>query len=177
MKWTVNYCLDFNAESKSPFLGWVLLALGSFACCVAMALYAYSNNLKQEAEVLKEKIRRTESALLSSPIPVAADEGLRKRWLQAAQHMNMPWHHLFLAFETVPDKNIILLSFEPEATQGTVRVTGFARSLTHLQRYIEQLAQTQLHQVILLAYQQTGEGENQLKFVLQAQWFAERTPQ
>lgn len=173
-QWRHDYELDFSGQRKTTVLGWVLLALGVLVCGLVLVLYFYSLTTWHQAQVLQDKMRQSERTSRPVLVSVAADEGLKKRWLDAAKHMNMPWHTLFLAFEAVPDKNIILLSFEPEASTGTVRVTGLARSLAHLQRYIEQLTQdSSLQQVLLQSYKQ-AETEGQLRFVLQARWIEER---
>ena len=173
-QWRQHYQLDFSGQRKTTMLGWVLLALGVLVSGLVVVLCFYTLTTWRDAQALQHKMWQSESTSRPVLVPVAADEGLKKRWLDAAKHMNMPWNTLFLAFEAVPDKNIILLSFEPEASTGTVRVTGLAKSLTHLQRYIEQLTQdSSLQQIMLQSYKQT-ENDGQLRFVLQARWIEER---
>jgi hypothetical protein len=137
---------DFVARRRAPgWLGWLALALG---CAAAVWALDRWQALEADVEALRDDNRR--AARVAEQARVLArreqdDPGLRVRIDVArklSQQMARDWQPLFAQLEA-RGEGIALLSVEPDAARGVLRVTGEARDLNALFAYAESFVDAQ----------------------------------
>lgn len=135
--------LDFVVRRRAPgWLGWLVLALG-----VAAGLWVFERHqaLTEEVEALRLDNRRASRAAEQARVLARReqeDPALRARFEVArklSQQMARDWQPLFAALEARAGEHgqVALLSVEPDANRGQLRVTGEARDLDALFAYAE----------------------------------------
>ncbi|WP_018410436.1 hypothetical protein [Methyloversatilis thermotolerans] len=135
--------LDFVARRRAPgWLGWLGLALGCAAAAWTVDAYLA---LQDEVDSLRDANRR--AARQAEQARVLArreqeDPALRAR-LQVArplsQQLARDWQPLFADLEA-RGKDVALLTVEPDAARGLLRVTGEVKDLDALFEYAESFA-------------------------------------
>ena len=88
------------------------------------------------------------------------------------QQLALPWNALFQTLEATRDKDIALLSIQPDAAKHRVRIGGEAKSLETLLAYIARLEQGRvLNHVYLTSHEvRTQDAEQPVRFTLVANW-------
>ncbi len=135
--------LDFVQRRHAPgWLGWLLLAVGAVA---AFASFDRWQTTEDEVAALRDDNRR--AARKAEQARVLArreqdDPALRAR-IDVARKLSLQrareWQPLFAELEA-RGKDVALLSVEPDAARGVLRVTGEARDLNALFAYAESFA-------------------------------------
>lgn len=135
--------LDFSGARRAPGLvGWAVLLAGVTAClavlweheAVDQALASAERRLARETRQLE---RERAGRLAASRERLPADELARA--VAVADELNRPWPNFFKDAETARSKDVALLSVEPQAAKGRLRVTGEARELRALFDYARAL--------------------------------------
>ncbi|MCQ9374764.1 hypothetical protein NMQ14_10950 [Methyloversatilis sp. XJ19-13] len=139
--------LDFVARRHAPgWLGWLLLAVGAVA---AFASFDRWQTTEDEVAALRDDNRR--AARKAEQARVLArreqdDPALRAR-IDVARKLSLQrareWQPLFAELEARGKEDVALLSVEPDAARGVLRVTGEARDLNALFAYAESFADAQ----------------------------------
>lgn len=139
--------LDFVARRHAPgWLGWLLLAVGAVA---AFASFDRWQTTEDEVAALRDDNRR--AARKAEQARVLArreqdDPALRAR-IDVARKLSLlrarEWQPLFAELEARGKEDVALLSVEPDAARGVLRVTGEARDLNALFAYAESFADAQ----------------------------------
>lgn len=95
-----------------------------------------------------------------------------RRGAAVAEQLDVPWVDLFGALEAADAHPLGLLSMTPNARDGSLRVSGEARSTADLLAYVERLAaQHALMQVHLIGYHSAlRDGVPVVAFSLAASW-------
>lgn len=153
------------------------LGLGFLAAGVLAAVAALADAGAVGAELTGA---RAELARLRQPPPLAArlpsDEAELHQAVQAAervaQDIRRPWEELFAAVEAAEGEDIALLSFNPDAARGAVRITGEARRREAVLAYMDRLERGgALANVVLIEDQvQQQNPEKPVRFTLNADW-------
>jgi Tfp pilus assembly protein PilN len=153
--------------------GAALLAGGVLALGISVQQYA---GLRHDIDAVRENIgAATAAAKRDSGRPQLDTEQLRSR-IQLAnrvvQKRAIPWDALFRDIETASDKDVGVLSIQPDADGRALRITGEARNAGALAAYIARLeAQPSLDQVYLAEHELRQEqGRSSLRFGLNALW-------
>lgn len=137
---------DFVARRRAPgWLGWLALALG---CAAAVWAFDRWQTLEKDVDALRGDNRR--AARVAEQARVLArreqdDPGLRARIDVArklSQQMSRDWQPLFAQLEA-HGEGVALLSVEPDAARGVLRLTGEARDLNALFAYAESFVDAQ----------------------------------
>jgi Tfp pilus assembly protein PilN len=88
------------------------------------------------------------------------------------QQLALPWNPLFQTLEATPEKDIALLSIQPDVSKHHLRISGEARNLKTLLTYIDHLeASKVLNHVYLTSHEiRTEVTEQPVRFALDANW-------
>lgn len=170
--------LDYQRVYKPvPWLGMGVLV----AALAALALMgSYYRTLDQQVVLWESKLDRIERmssqrALASRPL---TEQAMRAQMLELNQanlvvrQLSLPWNALFNAVETTSGQNIALLSLEPDLQKGTVKISGEAKDLNALLKYVKQLSTRDVFGSVFLQNHQIQEAdpEKPLRFSLLAHW-------
>ena len=155
------------------------------AALLGVGILAAAFSLQQYFAITAE-IAARESAADASPRAPARElagaavdlEQLRARLLAAnriLEKRTVPWDALFRDIESASDKQVGLLSVQPEPAARLVRITGEAHDAAALAAYIERLEQkASLGNVYLTGHELRQEqGRTVIRFALSANWTAE----
>lgn len=138
--------LDFVSRRRAPgWLGWLALALGGV---LAMAAVEHFRSLQQDVDALRTDNRRAARAAEQARVLARReqeDPELRARFELArklSQQMARDWQPLFADLETraADHTDVALLSVEPDAARGLLRLTGEAKDLNAMFAYAESFA-------------------------------------
>ncbi len=88
------------------------------------------------------------------------------------QQLALPWDSLFKAVEANSEKEIALLSIQPDVNKHLVRIGGEAKNFDALLAYITRLEQSHiLNHVYLVSHEvRTQDAEKPVRFALLANW-------
>jgi Tfp pilus assembly protein PilN len=168
--------LDF-VQRRAAFnrTGLALLAGGVLA--VAFSLQQYVS-IHEATAALKDRLGSIAAvARRERGEPRLDPEQLRSRIQlanQIVQKRAIPWDTLFREIEAASDKNVGVLSIQPDAGGRVLRITGEARDAAALAEYIARLErQPSLDHVYLAEHElRQVQGRSSLRFGLQAIWTA-----
>jgi hypothetical protein len=165
--------IDFGQRPQRRWLGWralvpVLLA-GFWLLDHQAGLQAEFDALQADTEHLHERLRPTRQRVA----PPDA-ETLRKlaRANTVIDELSVPWRDLFRAVEAADTAGMGLLALAPNTQDHTLRLSGEARHLAEVHRYVDRLtAQKLLTGVHLVSYDTVErEGGKVVTFSLAARW-------
>lgn len=169
--------LDFGISRKRPRpAGIALLALGGFAAAFAglqaMASYADWQSEKTANDALVSRMQRIHGDGYGMAKASAAElQGFRNAALIRNQ-LRTPWPELLKLLESAPVENVALISVEPVAARGQLRLSAEARNIPTMLDYLAFLQrQRALTQVVLMSHQvQRQTPGSPVRFQIQAQW-------
>jgi Tfp pilus assembly protein PilN len=169
--------IDFVRGAPSPgAAGYALLGLGLAA--VAYTLLGYQEVTERTVQ-LQARLGAMKPAVERSDTKAGRrnDEELRRQLqlaVQVVQRKAMPWDALFRDIEEATDKNVGLLSIQPEPANRVLRIEGEARDLESLTAYIARLEERpSLRNVHLVTHELRNEaGQRSVRFGVNATWAA-----
>lgn len=169
--------LDFQPPRRSRPLGWGLLLAGGVLVLVCLAGQWY---LDHQAGQQQGQLHSTRRALNgdNERTPAATPTQTREQaqnlaeMRKVAQQLRRPWERLFATLESLPRKDIALLSLTPDARKGQLRLTAEARDLEAMLDFHRRLeASDELSDVSLLSHEiVAGVAEHPVLFNLSATW-------
>lgn len=172
--------LDYQ-RSRRPF-PW--LGLGVLVSALAaMALMGSDyRTLSQRTEQWEARVERDAQlaghrarALRPASAQAAREQALEVQYAnQVLRQLSLPWDTLFRAVESAGDKNIALLSMEPDLRKGTVAITAEAKNFEAMLEYVRQLGKRDVFGSVLLQNHQVqqADSEKPIRFSLLADWKA-----
>lgn len=170
--------IDYQRSNQPlPWLGLGMLV----AALAALALMgSYYQALNQQIAFWESKLVRIERlsshrVLVSRPL---TEQAARAQLLEVKQanlvvrQLSLPWNALFNAVETSAGQSIALLSLEPDMQKGTVKISGEAKDLNALLKYVKQLSAREVFGSVFLQNHQIQQAdpEKPLHFSLLAHW-------
>jgi len=165
--------LDFKYRPpRFPLAGVSLLLLGALVLGV---VWGKAHELSGRIELAQMRLQNT-AQRGRMPAPQPADPQAFAEEVQQAndilQQLTLPWDALFKVVETSNDKEIALLSIQPDAGKRQLRIEGESRNLGALLAYIERLEQSRvLTRVFLTSHEvRTQDPERPVRFALAASW-------
>lgn len=171
--------LDFQRSPRRQNLaGVALLALGLAATAVAGIQYRELAEAIASREVQIAGLERTtprKPAKTRQTEQEAQQLGVEiRRANQVVQELSQPWDRLFRAVETVGNKDVALLTIEPDAKKRLLQISGEARNLAAMLAYVRLLEQqTALTDVYLQNHHiQQQDADKPVRFSLAASWRA-----
>lgn len=155
-------------------LAWLLVLAGLSGLTAALhdhnARSARIEALDEQIGQLAQALRRSASTApgaQSAPAKPATSEATA-----AAARLSVRWGALLDAIEQAQDGNALLLSVEPDAVRGRVRLTGEARNVDAIAAYSMRLAEQSALSEVRLSSEQHREAAdgNATEFSLDARW-------
>ncbi|MHA6194984.1 pilus assembly protein [Pseudomonas wadenswilerensis] len=169
--------LDFQPQRRAVPLGWGLLAAGGLLALVCLAGQWYLGSQIADQQGHLHTTRRAltgdnDSALDASPAQTREQAQNLAEMRKVAQQLRRPWERLFATLESLPRKDIALLSLTPDARKGQLRLTAEARDLEAMLDFHRRLeASDELSDVSLLNHEiVVGVAEHPVLFNLSATW-------
>ena len=124
--------LDFLSDGRKRWPGYLALTVGLSAILLVAWRYQDENRKVFQLEKLVASVR---SERLSRLAPLPVEKNSEQTALETAQakaiilELNLPWKDLFEAIESYRKDDIAVLSIEPDAQKGLVRINAEAKSL------------------------------------------------
>jgi Tfp pilus assembly protein PilN len=122
-------------------LGWAGLIALAIAVVVAAVVAWQWMAVRQQFHATRAAIEQ--SASRQRPLPVADKPALSadamRGWNLVVRHLNTPWSTLLAALERATPDDVALVSIEPDAQLGSIRLQAEARSLDQLLAFVQQL--------------------------------------
>lgn len=165
--------LDFKQTSRRwSWSGVLLLAIGAlWAGQVIQAEYRLNTQIA-EFEARLASLGRRANIKPEPPLDATALQLAINQANDILKQLSLPWNTLFKTLETTSEKDIALLSIQPDATKHLVRISGEARDLAALLAYINQLEHSgALDHVYLTSHEvRTDDAQKPIAFNLTAHW-------
>jgi Tfp pilus assembly protein PilN len=169
--------LDFIADTRpGRRAGLALAALGAFAVSAALAAWMQMSDtraqLEREVQGLELRAQAQQRKLAPARGARPADQDEARAVTRAQAELARPWGALFDALEATPSGRVALLSVEPDARAGKLRISAEARRYADALAYVAALeAQPALSGVTLVEHGiNTADKEQPLRFSLGANW-------
>lgn len=164
--------LDLDFASPRPrWPLWALLAVALFLCGDAASRYFEMHNALAEMNRPPElrKVRQAPEAGVSESMQRELDAAQR-----VLQELVLPWGALFRGVETAIGAQAALLTVEPDASRGLVRITGEARNYPAVIELLKRLEATQiLDRVHLVSHEvRNDQPQRPYHFALVGYWKA-----
>ncbi len=165
--------LDYQRKKVSG-LGLGLLACGLIAAVAAnlaemAATQALTSAQAQLAEARKPALRRqaAEQATGSKEAQLALHEAEA-----VVRELRQPWDGLFAAIEDAKTDDVALLSVDPDANRGLLRIGGEARRREAMLDFVQRLeGEGVLHDVLLVEHAiQLQNRDKPVRFSISATW-------
>ncbi len=165
--------LDFlRAPRRTPWVGILLLIAGALTLGqVANHERALASQIEL-ADARLEILAKGSKTKPAQPADAEAQQQEIRRANEILQQLAMPWSALFMAIETSNDKEIALLSIQPDAGKRVLRLAGEAKNFDALLAYIARLEQSpMLNQVYLSSHElRLQDAEKPVRFAVVANW-------
>ena len=164
--------LDFHPRRLSR-LGLACLAAGILAVAAVGADY---QDAARQTGLWQERLERLRQPPRQRATPRAGDDRDVQQMTQAAQavsrDLQRPWADLFAALEKAKSDDVALLSLNPDASRGLVRITGEARQREAVLAFIERLDQDRALGNVMLVEDQIRQEvpERPVRFLISADW-------
>ena len=167
--------LDFLSDGRKRWPGYLALTVGLSAILLVAWRYQDENRKVFQLEKLVASVR---SERLSRLAPLPVEKNSEQTALETAQakaiilELNLPWKDLFEAIESYRKDDIAVLSIEPDAQKGLVRINVEAKSLDSVTAYMIYLQKIPLFRDVELVSHQIQEQDPQqpVRLMLQASW-------
>jgi hypothetical protein len=167
-----SVAIDFARQRwRMTALTWLLLALSVTA---AAAWIALATNLhRQIAQATYELLALQPVAVRDEGKGGASVNRARVRSVNdAIRRLNLPWETIFAALNAASTPQVALLSLEPDASAGVMRLMGEARSseaMLALQRRLE--AQPGIASSVVARHEVRSDGAAApVRFSIEARW-------
>ncbi|SDN16566.1 pilus assembly protein [Pseudomonas jinjuensis] len=139
--------LDFQPRRRSGPLGWCLLAaalvLGTGVLGAQHWVEGQTRERLAQAQHAEGQLgvgQGTQSRLSAAELREQQVNLAEMRRISA--QLRRPWERLFITLETLPRKDVALLSLTPDARKGQLRITAEARDLEAMLAFHRQLEES-----------------------------------
>lgn len=149
-------------RAHGPAAAIALLVLNAaFAWTAAVAWHAWTTDneladVRASLENLQRQKGWTDRATESTRLRQLSAQQ-RQAWGQVARQLNTPWAFLLDALEAGTPADVALVSIEPDARVGSVRLQAEAKSLDTLLAYAKDLGALPLFDSVILIKHETNE--------------------
>lgn len=165
--------LDFvHTSRRTPWIGVVVLLLGALAVGAAANQERALSGQIELASARLAAISKGGQAKPVQPVDAQAQQIEIRNANEILQQLALPWSDLFKVVETANEKEIALLSIQPDAGKRVLRLSGEAKNFEALLAYIARLEQTpMLSQVYLSNHEvRLQDPQKPVRFALVASW-------
>ncbi|WP_435626530.1 hypothetical protein [Candidatus Ferrigenium straubiae] len=163
--------LDYQQNLPFPWVGPALLALTLVVLTLTVAYYVELNGKAISWEDRLDQIERGQGRL--SPSGGREDVVQEvKRANEVLRQLTLPWDELFRAVDSAAGKEVVLLAMEPDAEKHMVKISGEAKNLAALLKYIMQLEEQSVFGPVYLQSHQVQQQnpDRPVRFSLLAVW-------
>lgn len=175
--------LDFRKQVPRVSMAGIILLLAGAAVVAQMAVQ--SADLKSRINEAEQKLTRLEKEgqrrlqQAGQPALVADGAALQLEISQAndiLHQLSRPWHGLFKAIESSDEKQIALLSVQPDMQRRVLRLGGEAKNFDALLAYVGRLEKNEgLSKVFVTQHEiRSQDPEKPVRFTLVASWGAQQ---
>lgn len=151
--------VDWLAPRRRFPLGALLLLLGIAAAAVSFERHRQWSDQADAVETqLQELKQTTRRAAIRVREPARAQAVVQQEVSaanRAISQLNIPWPALFRDLESAADRSVSLLSIQPDADAGSVRLEGEAQDYKALLRFVGKLEATAAFSAVHVASHQT----------------------
>jgi hypothetical protein len=163
--------LDFVAHRRaSPWVGRALLAVAIMVLVdAALQFRMLTTVIAQEREQLAQLGPRGARAAK----PASAEEVAAAR--ETVQRLSLPWASLFSAIESAASDQVALTAIEPDARNGTVKITGDSKDYLATLTYVLNLSRADGLSSVQLLRHETRQGDRAVAFTISAAWSGARS--
>lgn len=167
-----HFQMNFLTKNNpNAILGYVLLGLGLLAMASWYATYSMTNTkiLDKEAQLVQQSAsRKPMSRKMIDPQQQESVRQMAELQYKMKLAIEQPWDKLFTALENSKPKSIILSEVLPDSLTGRIKLSGHAKQLTEVLKYVHTLKeQATLKEVELLSHQM---GQAKVDFEIEAAW-------
>lgn len=168
--------LDYQAAPPKPWTGIILLICG--IALLAFTLLNYQHAVLDEA-TLEADIAKIRGAVVKDTQgrrQAPTESAQRKEEIATAngliRQLTLPWEALFSTFELATNKDVALLSIEPDAKKRIVKVTAESKTVQGMLEYMKRLQKSPLlDEVVLQKHEvQMQDPEKPLRFIVTSVW-------
>jgi hypothetical protein len=134
--------VDFHAARATPRAGIALLAVAVLACAGlagrAWMVHAEASGIGERVADARDGGRGAARRPLLQPSAETRDEIRRAQLL--VKRLGAPWSDLFDTVESSADGRVALLSIQPDAQTGTVRISAEAKDIASALAFADRLS-------------------------------------
>ena len=166
--------LDFwRVRPASLWAGWLLLAISlALALDLALSYRALREQAAARSAQLARQFQRADQArrIPAGERPVSSEEIALAH--DTIRRLARPWHELFHALEASARPDVALLSVQPDAASGALRISGESTDYAAALGYVESLSRTRTLGAVHLTKHETlpGDARRAVTFSLAASW-------
>lgn len=168
--------LDYatSANAVRPWVWWLLIA-ASLANGAIVWQYTRLQDQRAGLQLRLHTAAQLADVLPAAPLPGESPDKSKQRAKQAnavLKELGLPWPALFAHLERTANPEIALLAIRPEAARGRLRISGEARHLADVLRYVRALGSAgAMSDVVLEQHEVAGsDAQKPVHFVLSARW-------
>lgn len=166
------YRIHLDYQKDKPTRQWGVLVL----LCALLVAGGLLNHYRHLMAALQQQEDASVRIKRQSPSATRSNDADSNHEIEAANRLllelSTPWAALFHAIETVSNRQVSLLSIDPDAQKSWLKISGRAKNLPAILEYMRQLeAEATLSNVYLQQHQiDTVDSEHPIQFVLAASW-------
>jgi len=140
-----------------PRRSWGALLVLAAALGVGGASWWQTLELDRELETLKGQLPTPSEAARPAASLSRLSAQQRAEWIQLTRQLNTPWSALLDALEAATPEDVALVSIEPDARQGSIRLQAEAKTLQSLLDYGQVLRTSGPFEDMILRKHETNE--------------------
>ncbi len=163
--------LDYQQGTK-PF-PWIGVALLGIALCASLLIGWYYQSLTEKTVYWQAKGGQISGGREHARTDNGANTALEiKHANEVLNRIDLPWERLFRAVESSSGREVALLAMEPDAEKSEMKITGEAKNIEAVLKYIRLLAEQKVFSNVYLQSHQVElrNAEHPVRFSLVATW-------
>lgn len=152
---------------------WALLVIGVLAFSVTVLQFQTASGRHLQATRVLEALEASLDEARGGGTRKLSPEEAKSARASASvyRELQFPWEKLFGALEAVPTQNVALLSVEPSAQRGELRLVAEAGSSAAMFDFLEALSAQELREVVLVSHEVLARTPGApIRFQVRAAW-------
>jgi Tfp pilus assembly protein PilN len=168
--------LDFLADRRFNWAGSFAIITGAVVLIFMVWTYqdlSYKLNSQQiKILKLKEQGKSLLAPTVAQPRDIEQSNRETKHANAVILALSLPWKEFFEALEASQTSEVAVLTIEPNAQKGVVRISAEAKKMDSMLAYVASLQKiTMFHDVLVMSHQiQDQDPQKPIRFVIQASW-------
>ena len=172
--------LDFLAGRHFNWAGTIALITGASGLIFMVWTYQELDHKLNFQQMQILRLKGQGKSLLAPTVvqPRDTEQSIRetKQANAVILALSLPWKEFFEALEASQTSEVAVLTIEPNAQKGIVRISAEAKKLESMLAYVANLQKiTMFHDVLVMSHQiQEQDPQKPIRFVIQAAWETQR---